>query len=488
MINSKKCVPLIIATILSVAAASTLGIAGKDNHKRSRSLEGDLTRYVIDCKLANFVSMDHCISTMQGVGASMEVKHMLKISKAVAVAMSPGDFSLMKEAGYVIVEDPERYKPEPMVESSRKLQTQQIQFGINMVRAPETWDKFGVRGEGIRVCVMDSGLFSEHSDLTASRISGYNGREAVTPWNEDGDGHGTHVTGIIAAADNNQGVVGVAPDVEIYVVRVFDNDGRFFGSDIAAAAEICFDAGARIINMSLGGGRALTSENNAFKFLADEGIISIAAAGNNGNTELSYPASYKAVISVAAVDSNRNLASFSQRNSEVDVAAPGVAIRSLGTNNGYRFLSGTSQACPHVAGVVALMMSFNQTIPRDSILTTLEDTANHPETETGRTDGFGHGIIDAFAAVSSLSTKFEQLTAPSISPISTPAISPARQPSMPSSVKPSTAPPTAPPISPTSTPAISPARQPSIPSSVKPSTVSLAASILTLTTMTFLLI
>eukprot|EP00555_Chaetoceros_dichaeta_P001679 CAMPEP_0198277560 /NCGR_PEP_ID=MMETSP1447-20131203/65913_1 /TAXON_ID=420782 /ORGANISM="Chaetoceros dichaeta, Strain CCMP1751" /LENGTH=475 /DNA_ID=CAMNT_0043972589 /DNA_START=267 /DNA_END=1694 /DNA_ORIENTATION=- len=371
---------------------------------------------------------------MQGVGASMEVKHMLKMDKvkAVAVTMSPGDFSLMEEAGYVIEEDPERYKPEPMVESSRKLQNQQIQFGINMVRAPETWDKFGVRGEGIRVCVMDSGLFSEHSDLTASRISGYNGLEAVTPWNEDGDGHGTHVTGIIAAADNNQGVVGVAPDVEIYVVRVFDNDGRFFGSDIAAAAEICFDAGARIINMSLGGGRALASENNAFNFLANEGIISIAAAGNNGNTGFSYPASYPAVISVAAVDSNRNLASFSQRNSEVDVAAPGVAIGSLSTNNGYRSLSGTSQACPHVAGVVALMMSFNQTIPRDSILTALEDTANHPETETGRTDGFGHGIVDAFAAVSSLSTEFGQLTAPSISPISTPAISPARQPSMPS--------------------------------------------------------
>merc|ERR1712021_272899 len=111
---------------------------------------------------------------------------------------------------------------------------------------------------------------------------------------------------------------------------------------------------------------------------------------------MGYPASYKAVISVAAGDSNRSLASFSQRNSEVDVAAPGVAIRSLGTNNDYRFLSGTSQACPHVAGVVALMMSFNQTIPRDSILTALEDTANHPETETGRTDGFGHGVVDAF--------------------------------------------------------------------------------------------
>mmetsp|Transcript_32251 Transcript_32251/g.38508 ORF Transcript_32251/g.38508 Transcript_32251/m.38508 type:complete len:445 (+) Transcript_32251:123-1457(+) len=412
MINSKKCVPLIIATILSVAAASTLGIAGKDNHKRSRYLGDDFKRYVIDCKLANFVSMDHCISTMQGVGASMEVKHMLKMDKvkAVAVTMSPGDFSLMEEAGYVIEEDPERYKPEPMVESSRKLQNQQIQFGINMVRAPETWDKFGVRGEGIRVCVMDSGLFSEHSDLTASRISGYNGKEAVTPWNEDGNGHGTHVTGIIAAADNNRGAVGVAPDAEIYVVRVFSDEGRFFGSDITAAVEICREANARIINMSLGGPRSLSTENNTFNILADEGIISIGAAGNDGNTEFSYPASYSAVLSVAAVDSNMNLASFSQRNSKVDVAGPGVQIPSLGIDNGLTLLSGTSQAAPHVAGVVALMMSFNASVPSDSILTALQDTANNPEIQKGRTDSFGHGIVDAFDAVTLLSTQFTQLS------------------------------------------------------------------------------
>jgi len=407
MINSKKCVPLIIATILSVAAASTLGIAGKDNHKRSRYLGDDFKRYVIDCKLANFVSMDHCISTMQGVGASMEVKHMLKMDKvkAVAVTMSPGDFSLMEEAGYVIEEDPERYKPEPMVESSRKLQNQQIQFGINMVRAPETWDKFGVRGEGIRVCVMDSGLFSDHTDLTTSNLSGYNGPEAVTPWNEDVDGHGTHVTGIIAAGD-----AGVAPDAEIYVVRVFDNQGRFFGSDVTAAAEICREADARIINMSFGGPRSLSTENDTFNILADEGIISIGAAGNDGNTEFSYPASYSTVISVAAVDSNMNLASFSQRNSKVDVAGPGVQIPSLGIDNGLTLLSGTSQAAPHVAGVVALMMSFNASVPSDSILTALQDTANNPENPNGRTDSFGHGIVDAFDAVTLLSTQFTQLS------------------------------------------------------------------------------
>jgi len=458
MIKSKKFFPLIFATIISVAAASTLRTADNDNHKRSRSLEDDFKRYVIECKLANFVSMDDCASTMQGMAPDMEVNHMLKMVKAIAVTMSLDEFNIMNNTDYEIEEDPER-STQVTVESSRKL-NQQTPFGIDMVRARETWDEFGVRGEGIRVCVMDSGLFFRHADLTSSKISGYNGPEAVTPWNEDGDRHGTHVTGIIAATDNDGGVVGVAPDVEIYVVRVFDNDGRFFGSDVTAAAEICFDAGARIINMSLGGGRPTRFESSVFDLLAEEGIVSIAAAGNSGNTQFSYPASYEAVISVAAVDSNRNLASFSQRNSGVDVAGPGVNILSLDTNNSYRFVSGTSQATPHVAGVVALMMSYNASIPIDSIVTALEDTANHPEMiENDRTDSFGHGIVDAFAALTLLRTEFPPPTASPISPVSTPTASP-----------------------------ISPVSTPSTPSSVKPLTVSLAASVLTLTAMAFLLI
>jgi len=433
MIHSKKCFSLTLAVILSVAAASTLGVAGIDDHNQSRSLEGDVTgdlkRYVITYEKADFASLencrdslisslfnfqipdfdaiDNCMTSLMGIVDTMEVKHMLKVGNSIAVAMNLDDFDRMTAEGYVIEEDPERTTF--TVESSRELQSQTVSYGIDMVKAKDTWEEFSVRGKGIKVCVVDSGLF-EHTDLTASRISGYNGKEAVTPWNEDGNGHGTHVAGIIAATDNNIGAVGVAPDAEIYVVRVFRDNGRFFGSDITAAVEICREAKARIINMSLGGARSLSAENNTFNILADEGIISIGAAGNDGNTEFSYPASYSAVLSVAAVDSKKNLASFSQRNSKVDVAGPGFQITSLGNNNGLKVLSGTSQAAPHVAGVLALMMSFNASVPSDSILTALQDTANNPEDPNGRTDSFGHGIVDAFDAVTLLSTKFTQLS------------------------------------------------------------------------------
>jgi len=493
MIHSTMYLSLTLAVILSVAAASPLRTVSNDIHPRS--LEGNLTRYVIKCKPSNEESIDAlidvCLRVMQVVAPDMEIKHKLKMVTAIAVAMTPAEFAKMEEENYEVTIDPERSIR--YVESSRGLQNQRIPFGIDMVRAQETWDEFGVRGEGIKVCVMDSGLFSQHTDLTTSNLSGYTGPEAVTPWNEDGSGHGTHVTGIIAAADNNQGVVGVAPGVEIHVVRVFNNDGFFFGSDITAAAEICRNSGARIINMSLGGPRGLIFENSVFNQLSNEGIISIAAAGNNGDTSLSFPASYPSVVSVAAVDSNRNLATFSQRNSAVDVAAPGVQILSIATNNGLVVKSGTSMASPHVAGVVALMMSFNQTISRDSILTALEDTAINPDSQNGRTDGFGNGIVDAFAAVTLLSTKFKQLEGPdeSVEPTSTPSISSSMAPSVKTSTTPSSTLFTlftSPSMEPSSTPSISRSSSPSIPSSVKSSAVVPAALILTLTSTTFLFI
>jgi serine protease len=122
------------------------------------------------------------------------------------------------------------------------------------------------------------------------------------------------------------GVVGVSPNAEIYTVRFFNNNGVFFGSDVIAATEACQDAGANIISMSLGGPRSYLVERQTLEDLYDDGIISIAAAGNSGNSNFGYPASYEIVLSVAAVNSNRNLASFSTHNSRVDVAAPGTKM------------------------------------------------------------------------------------------------------------------------------------------------------------------
>ena len=194
-----------------------------------------------------------------------------------------------------------------------------------MVQAPQTWAT-GATGSGAMVCIIDSGLYTGHEDFQGANIIG----GAPNGWDSDTCGHGTHVAGTVAAVNNTAGVVGVSPDVDLYIVQVFDGPdcGWSFSSTLVDAALLCRDAGADIISMSLGGSFSSNSENNAFEDLFNQGLLSIAAAGNGGNTQFSYPASYDSVVSVAAVDSNKNLASFSQRNNQVELAGPGVSVLS----------------------------------------------------------------------------------------------------------------------------------------------------------------
>jgi serine protease len=220
-------------------------------------------------------------------------------------------------------------------DAPRYLNAQEIPYGIDMVQARDIWDanRDGVidtgapTGAGRTVCIIDSGLYTGHEDLAGVNvIDGY----PATTWNTDGCGHGTHVAGTIAAAHNNLGVVGVSPGgVSLYIVKVFgDTCSWSYSSTLVDAANRCEAAGANVINMSLGGGTKSKTEENAFQNLYNKGVLSIAAAGNGGNTQFSYPASYPSVVSVAAIDSNKVVADFSQKNSQVELAAPGVGVLS----------------------------------------------------------------------------------------------------------------------------------------------------------------
>jgi serine protease len=212
---------------------------------------------------------------------------------------------------------------------------QTIPWGIDRVQARDVWDadRDGVidagapSGAGVTVCIIDSGLHTAHEDLAGVNVlGGYpNG------WNTDGCGHGTHVAGTIAAANNDMGVVGVTPGAtSLYIVKVFGDDCAWsYSSDLIDASERCRTAGADIISMSLGGPKGRGPwEKNQFNSLYNDGILSIAAAGNDGNTAYSYPASYDSVVSVAAIDEFNNIADFSQQNDQVELAAPGVDVLS----------------------------------------------------------------------------------------------------------------------------------------------------------------
>lgn len=164
---------------------------------------------------------------------------------------------------------------------------------------------------GMKVCIIDSGLDQSNLDFDWNNITGDND-SGTGNWFEQGGPHGTHVAGTIAAADNGFGVVGMAPGVALHIVKVFNESGWGYSSDLAYATDKCSAAGANIISMSLGGGGANSTEENAFKSFTANGGLVVAAAGNDGNNVRSYPAGYSSVMMIGANDADNNIADFSQ--------------------------------------------------------------------------------------------------------------------------------------------------------------------------------
>ena len=205
-------------------------------------------------------------------------------------------------------------------------------YGITMVQADQVSD---ANAGNTTICIIDSGYYTAHEDLAGNQVTGVN-NSGTGNWYEDSCGHGTHVAGTISALANSTGVVGVLPNghVNLRAQKVFNNaDCKWtYASTLVQALNNCraaLPAGQRlVVSMSLGGNVSSVTENNAFQSAYNAGVLSVAAAGNAGTTQKSYPASYASVISVAAVDSNKALASFSQRNSSVELAAPGVGVLS----------------------------------------------------------------------------------------------------------------------------------------------------------------
>jgi serine protease len=210
-----------------------------------------------------------------------------------------------------------------------------VPYGITMVQA----DKVTTSAATSKmICIIDSGYSQQHEDLVDAS-SGLVTSTATTgtgTWDHDSCGHGSHVAGTISAvAGNGVGVVGVDPGVRLHIVKVFGDDNLTggncswtFASTLVAALNDCTAAGANIVSMSLGGTLKSRTEDTAFANAYSNGVLSIAAAGNGGNTRVSYPAGYASVLSVAAIDANQQVASFSQRNSDVELAAPGVGVLS----------------------------------------------------------------------------------------------------------------------------------------------------------------
>ena len=303
----------------------------------------------------------------------------------------------------------------PYIDTKVYLQAEETPYGITKVHALDIPDT-SISNQ--KVCIIDSGYDISHPDLPSDPnvVTGYTGPLSAGAWNYDEGGHGTHVAGTIAAiGGNGKGVVGVSRNgqLRLHIVKVFSGRRWAWGSTLVAAVEECVASGANIVNMSLGGPYPSQAARDAYdRIFYEENVLLVAAAGNGGNTEHSYPASYDSVMSVAGTDSNNNHYTLSQRNNQVDIAAPGVGVMSTVPRNvywgGYASFSGTSMATPHVSGVAALVWSLNPGKSAADIREALEASAQDLGSE-GRDDYFGHGLVRADKAMEFLGGGTEEV-------------------------------------------------------------------------------
>lgn len=272
----------------------------------------------------------------------------------------------------------------------------------SVIGTPTAWDK--TRGSGVIVAVLDAGFDEMHEDLYENIIL-----DAWTVEYPDYDQHGTHVAGIIGATVNNGlGGAGVAPEVSLITVDVFEDEGADL-YDVLEGIYGVVEAGADIINMSLGFSDYSPLLEEATTYAHDMGLVLVAAAGNSATDAPDYPSALPGVISVGATDDNDNLAEFSDYGPDIDIVAPGVEILSTLVGDDYGFMDGTSMAAPVVSGVAALVKANDPTLTNIEIEEILYKSAKDLGAK-GKDQYFGNGRVDAANAVRFNSTGYTDLT------------------------------------------------------------------------------
>lgn len=300
---------------------------------------------------------------LKNINASQESEHVYAYSiKGLTAKLSPGHVKkLLKLDEVKSIEKDETFALAPPAgkgwnkpDSGNDNQpAQTTPWGISRVNG-------GVSCTDCRAWILDTGIDLDHSDLNVDRTNEFTaygkGRRRTA---NDGNGHGTHVAGTIAALDNNFGVIGVAPGAKVVPVKVLDDAGSGSYSAIIAGVDHVAQYGqiGDVANMSLGGGISSSLDNAVLNAAASSGVKFVIAAGNSSvDTYNTSPARVNGpnIYSISAMDVNDNFASFSNFGSPVDYCAPGVSVKSTWNDGMYHTISGTSMAAPHAAGILLL--------------------------------------------------------------------------------------------------------------------------------------
>ena len=278
-------------------------------------------------------------------------------------------------------------------------------WGYNEIGAGEV---SGYDGTGVGVAVLDTGVDTEHCDLTLASGTNCTGRGSGY---DDKNGHGTHCAGIATADDNDIGVVGVAPGADLYAVKVLDNSGSGYWSWVVCGIDWCMTNGIEIMSMSFGASNMPSDVHTAIDDAYAAGHLMAAAAGNDGHDDLcssqtvGQPARHPATIAVSALAEDGTVAGYSSVGDEVDLIAPGSDIRSTYAGDTYNTLSGTSMACPHVSGSAATVWEARgvtgpDTSARDEVEAALASTALSVACDNAD----GEGLVQVDEAVTSVTS------------------------------------------------------------------------------------
>ena len=329
------------------------------------------------------------------------VRHTYRLLPSMAVELSPSAVASLRAAPGVAAVEQDRLVEPADTELDNSWGVKHI--GAGQVHPFNT-------GQGVKVAIIDSGIDYSHSDLNDNYAGGYDFVDG-DPYPLDVCGHGTLVSGVVAAEDNGSGVVGVAPAAQLYALRVMqlDEKGKCWGyvSDIIAALDWSVSQGMDVVNMSLGTESYVYAFDMAVQNAYDAGLVLVAAAGNSNPCpgtpaydNVLYPAKFDEVIAVAATDQSDNRACFSSTGPAVELAAPGLSIRTTYNGGGYAWASGTSLASPHVAGTAALVVASQIADGNgdgrinDDVRGRLQQTADDLGS-AGRDTWYGYGLVDA---------------------------------------------------------------------------------------------
>lgn len=366
---------------------------------------GPATRKIIVFKPG--VLNESAKNTLVEQSGGIKIKNLNSIGARVALLSLKAEKTLRQHPEVLRIDDDvivealarsnSKAKPFPIPSS------QILPWGINRIDADLVW--WTTTANSIKVGVIDTGIDVKHPDLKDNLKGGVSAVNYTASYNDD-NGHGTHVAGIMGALNNSIGVVGVGPKVSLYAIKVLDRKGSGYLSDVIEGIDWAIANGVQVINMSLGTTADIQSFHDAVIRANKAGIVQVAAAGNDGKA-VNFPAAYSEVIAVSASDNADNVAYWSSRGPEIDLAAPGVDIYSTYKGQTYKTLSGTSMASPHVAGAASLVLTtpvglydldgdgaWDPIEVQNKLQATAEDLG-----ASGWDSLFGYGLVDAEKAV-----------------------------------------------------------------------------------------